>query len=61
MAARELLAQGAAAIAIRRRRDLTSREIGGDATVIRPAGDADADADLLVQWHLTKSRLPAGC
>jgi aminoglycoside 6'-N-acetyltransferase len=49
MAARELLAQGARAIAVSGRRDLTSREIRGEATVLRPA--VDADADLLVAWH----------
>src|SRR4051794_23502517 len=49
VAARELLAESAGAIAIRSRRDLTTREIRGDATLIRRA--RDADADLLVAWH----------
>src|SRR5437773_3586530 len=49
MASRELLAEGAGAIAVRRRRDLTSREIRGETTVVRPAGDVDAE--LLVAWH----------
>src|SRR3954449_9503099 len=49
VAARELLAQSTRAIAIGRRGDLTTREIRGDATLIRRA--RDADADLLVAWH----------
>src|SRR5262249_29666966 len=49
MDARELLAQGARAIAFRRRRDLTSREVRGERTVIRAAGEHDAD--LFVAWH----------
>src|SRR3954453_15638935 len=49
VAAREVLAQSARAIAIGSRRDLTTREIRGNATLIRCA--RDADADLLVAWH----------
>jgi aminoglycoside 6'-N-acetyltransferase len=43
------LAQGACPFAVRRRRDLTSREVRGERTVLRPADDADAE--LLVAWH----------
>lgn len=49
MAARELLAQGARAIALCSRRDLTNREVRGESTVIRAA--EERDADLLVAWH----------
>src|SRR5436190_6439415 len=49
MDARELLAEGARAIAIRRRGDLTSRELRGETAVLRPA--EAADADLLAAWH----------
>lgn len=49
MASRELLAEGARAFAIRSRRDLTSRELRGETTVLRPV--EDADTDLLVAWH----------
>jgi len=43
------LAEGARATAIRGRGDLTSRELRGEAAVLRPA--EDADADMLAAWH----------
>ena len=43
------MAQGAGAIALRCRGDLTSRELRGERTVIRAA--EERDADLLVAWH----------
>jgi aminoglycoside 6'-N-acetyltransferase len=43
------LAQSTRAVAIRGRRDLTSRELRAETAVLRPA--KDADADLLVAWH----------
>jgi aminoglycoside 6'-N-acetyltransferase len=43
------LAEGAGAIAVRRRGDLTSRELRGERAVLRRA--EDADADMLVIWH----------